>query len=58
VHIYSAPMYMFQASGHRITVLERLFKPYMSDSGKAGLTRRNPVDDTFPYHDNRCMDTT
>ena len=23
-----------------------------------GLTRRNPVDDTFAYHDNRCMSTT
>ena len=27
------------------------------NSGKAGLTRRNPVDDTFPYHDHRCMGT-
>ena len=29
-----------------------------NDSGKAGLSRRNPVDGTFPYHDNRCMATT
>ncbi len=25
---------------------------------EAGLTRRNPVDDTFAYHDNRCMGAT
>ena len=33
-----------------------------SESGcggvKVGLTRRNPVDDTFPDHDNRCMGAT
>ena len=27
-------------------------------SGEAGLTRRNPVGDTFAYHDHRCMGTT
>ncbi len=33
-------------------------KPYISGGGKAGLTRRNPVDDTFSNHDNSCMGTT
>jgi hypothetical protein len=27
-------------------------------TGKAGLPRRNPVDDTFPYHNHRGMGTT
>ncbi len=29
-----------------------------NDSGMAGLSRRNQIGGTFPYHDNRCMATT
>jgi len=38
--------------------VSELLIPCISDGGKAGLTRCNPVGDTFPYHDDRCMGTT
>ncbi len=40
------------------SVTLNFFNLYISDSGKAGSARRDPVDDPFPYHDNCCMGAT